>query len=310
LTQIRSAGASDATVHSSRDASQVRVPSVVAALEPVMQDILVHTDTFSRPWAAAVEYAARLAAALRASLTAAYVYPSPLYTAPRCSSPALIDAIWNNARTLEAEAKAACDPFIRWSNALGVARSTWHVAESHVPDALAEIGTWHDLLVLDLDDRQTWGSPTDVATLVLASQLPCIAVPRECRNPELDCVLLAWNGAPEAVRAVHSALPLLAMAKRVVLLRGRPRNSASSISWKPPFEIGEHLARHGIAFDERDFDVADDDAGAALLETAGKTKADLIVMGAYGHTRFHEWALGGATRHVLHHARVPVFMRH
>jgi nucleotide-binding universal stress UspA family protein len=275
-----------------------------------MQEILVYTDNFKRPWAPSVEYAGRLAATLRASLTAAYVYPSPLYTAPRYSSPALIEAIWNNARALEAEAEAARDPFVRWSSALGVARSAWHVAEGYLPDALSEIGTWHDLLVLDLDDRQTWGSPADVATLVLASQLPCIAVPKECRTPGLDCVLLAWNGAPEAVRALHSALPLLALAKRVVLLRGRPRNSASSISWKPPFEIDEHLARHGIAFDERDFDVADEEVGTALLETAGKTKADLIVMGAYGHTRFSEWALGGATRHVLHNTRVPVFMRH
>lgn len=275
-----------------------------------MRDILVYTDNFRRPWTAAVEYAVRLAALCRSTLTATYIYPSPLYTAPRYSAPALMEAIWSNARTLETEAAAAREPFSHWAMALGIARPTWHIAEGYVPDALAEISVWHDLLVLDRDDRQTWGSASDVATLVLASHLPCIAVPAGWNEPKLDCVLLAWNASPESVRAVHAALPLLTHAKRVVLLRGKPRNATPNIHWKPPFEIDEHLARHGIAFDARDFGPEDDQAGEAILAAAAKSSADLIVMGAYGHTRFSEWALGGATRHVLHHAKVPVFMRH
>ncbi len=237
-----------------------------------MRDILVYTDNSRRPWTTAVEYAARLAAALRASLTAAYVYPSPLYTAPRYSAPALIEAIWSNARALEVEAEAAREPFTNWARALGVAKPTWHIAEGYVPDALAEIGTWHDLLALDLDEKQTWGSATDVATLVLASQMPCIVVPNGWPEPKFDCVLLAWNGSPEAVRAVHASLPLLVNAKRVVLLRGKPRNTTPIITWKPPFEIDEHLARHGIAFEAREFDADDDQAGASLLAAARRAK--------------------------------------
>ena len=51
-------------------------------------------------------------------------------------------------------------------------------------------------------------------------------------------------------------------------------------------------------------------AGEALLEAARDVGADLLVMGAYGRSRFSEWALGGATRHVLTHAQMPVLMRH
>ena len=58
-----------------------------------MQDILVYTDDFRRPWKPAIEYAAHLAVTLGASLSGAYVYPSPLYTAPRFSAPDLIAAI-------------------------------------------------------------------------------------------------------------------------------------------------------------------------------------------------------------------------
>jgi nucleotide-binding universal stress UspA family protein len=275
-----------------------------------MQDILVYTDNFRRPWTPAIEYAGRLAAAHEATLTAAYVYPSPLYTAPRYSAPSLIEAIWRNARELEAEAAAARVPFAEWAARIGVRRATWHVAEGYLPEALAEIGAWHDVLVLDRDDDETWGSASDVATLVLASQLPRIAVPKAGRDAGFDRVVIGWNGAPEAVRAVHAALPLLVRAKEVVLLRGEPRNSSLDISWKPPFEIDEHLKRHGIAFAARDLGADDEHAGEALLAAAKTMGADLLVMGAYGRSRFSEWALGGATRQVLNHAHLPVFMRH
>jgi nucleotide-binding universal stress UspA family protein len=275
-----------------------------------MQDILVYTDHFRRPWKPAIEYAGRLAATLGASLTGAYVYPSPLYTAPRYSAPALIEAIFENARTLESEAAAAREPFVQWARALGVGRPSWHVAEGYLPDALAQVGTWHDLLVLDVNDDETWGSPADVATLVMASHLPTIVVPAGASGAKLDCIALAWNGAPEAVRAIHAALPLLQHARRVVPLRGEQRNGFLDITWKPPFEIDTHLGRHGIGFEQRDVGADDEHAGAALLEAADEVGADLLVMGAYGRTRFSEWALGGATRHVLNHAKRPVFMRH
>jgi len=275
-----------------------------------MQDILAYTDNFRSPWKPAVEYAGRLAVTLGASLTGAYVYPSPLYTAPRFSSPDLIAAIFQNARRLEAEAAAAREPFVQWAKVLGVVRPSWHVAEGDVPDAMAQIATWHDLLVLDVNKDETWGSPSDVAMIVLATHLPTIVVSSDVREPRLECIALAWNGAPEAVRAIHASMPLLQRAKRVVLLRGEQRNSFLDITWKPPFEVETHLARHGIKFDERNIDTDDEHAGAALLEAASDVDANLLVMGAYGRTRFSEWALGGATRHVLNHARLPVFMRH
>lgn len=275
-----------------------------------MQDILVYTDNFRPPWKPAVEYAGRLAAALGAALTGACVYPSPLYSAPRYGPSELFQAIIQNAAALEAEAIAAQAPFVDWAKSIGVARTAWHVAEGYVPDALAHIGTWHDLLVLDVNDDETWGSPTDVASLVLTSHLPAIVVPEHARKAKLDCIALAWNGAPEAVRAIHAALPLLERADRVVLLRGEQRNGFLDITWKPPFEIDALLARHGIAFEEHDGGPDDEHAGEVLLAACDKVGANLLVMGAYGRTRFSEWALGGATRHVLNHARLPVFMRH
>jgi hypothetical protein len=275
-----------------------------------MQDILVYTGSFKQPWSAAIEYGGSLAVALGASLNGAYVYPSPLYTAPRYSSPELISAIFENARAMEAAAQAAESPFIHWARALGIGHPSWHVAEGYLPDALAQIGTWHDLLVLDVSAEEPWGSPSDVASLVLAAHLPCIVVPAGVREARLDCVALAWNGAPESIRAIHAAIPLLQRAKRVVLLRGERRNTYLEITWKPPFDVGSHLARHGITFETHELGTDDEHAGEALLQACAKAHANLLVMGAYGRSRFSEWALGGATRHVLNHTRLPVFMRH
>lgn len=276
-----------------------------------MNDVLVYVPSLKQPWDPVTEYGGRTAALLGASVTGAYVYPWPQYSPPPFSSPDFVDLIFQNSRAQEAAAKAAEAPFKRWALSLGVRDAAWHVAEGYLPDALAQIGTWHDLLVLELNSDSPWGSPPDVASLVLASHLPTIVVPDAPKlNGAPRCVVLAWNGSPESVRAAHAALPLLQRAQRVVLLSGAARTTYREITWKPPFDMSAYLIRHGVRLESRNLDVDDDLAGAAILDAAENLKAELLVMGAYGRNRFSEWALGGVTRHVLHHAKLPVFMRH
>ena len=276
-----------------------------------MQDVLVYVPNLKQPWVPVVEYGGRMAALLGASVTGAYVYPWPQYSPPPFSSPDFVELIFQNSRAQEAAARAASEPFMLWTQSLGVRNATWHVAEGYLPDALAQIGTWHDLLVLELNSDSLWGSPPDVASLVLASHLPAIVVPDAPKlNGAPGCIVVAWNGAPEAVRAIHSALPLLQRAKRVVMLCGERRDSVVEITWKPPFDMSAYLTRHGVRLESRNLDADDEHAGASILEVASALNAELIVMGAYGRNRFSEWALGGVTRHVLHHTHVPVFMRH
>jgi len=275
-----------------------------------MQDILVHASRLD-PWTHGVEYAARMAGVLGTSITGAYIYSSPLYTAPPYCSAELLAAIFENLRAMQAAAQAAEKPFVAWARALGARDASWKVAEDYVPRALAHIGTWHDLMVLEANPDSAWGSPPDLASLILTAGLPCIVVPaKETRTVRLDCVALAWNGAPEAIRSIHAAMPLLQRARRVVLLVGERRNAHLDIAWKPPFDIGAYLERHGIKPEQHDLATDDENAGAALLAAASKHQADMLVMGAYGRSRLSEWVLGGATRHVLHHAELPVFMRH
>jgi nucleotide-binding universal stress UspA family protein len=146
---------------------------------------------------------------------------------------------------------------------------------------------------------------------VVLSGRPALVVPRDCSALlPLKHAVVAWNSSAQSAAAVRQALPLLAKASRVSVLNGRPRD-AHPVSWRlPPLDIAAYLGRHGVAAELVAFDAGDDEAGAAILTFAEGGKADLLVMGAFGRSRFKEWVLGGATRHVLERMTLPVFMAH
>lgn len=275
-----------------------------------MRDILVHINRYTT-WGGGVEYAARLAAALGSSLTGAYVYPSPLYMMPPYGSPELLSAMIEKANTMEDGALRVRESFATWAASCGVTRTYWQVAEGYLPETLGQICNWHDVLVIERDPDLPWGAPQTLASLMLQVAIPCVVVPGERRFEVAPRrIALAWNGAPEAARAIHAAIPLLRGAEEVFLLCGDRRDAYSGAGFKPPFSMTGHLLRHSVNVQRRELDTSDERAGAALLEAVADCAADFLVMGAYGRSRFSEWAFGGATRHVLEHAPVPVMMRH
>ncbi len=274
-----------------------------------MRDILSYADNF-KSWTAGMEYAARLAAQLDGRLTGVYVCPTAIGAVPAYDAPQLLSSVIEEIRELESLAHDAAPSFEQWARELGVRKAAWQVAEGDVPSVLAHLGNWHDLLVLGRDASLPWGTPPLLGSIVLGCHLPCIVVPPGCTQPKFETIVVAWNGSPEAIRAIHSAAPLLARAKRIVVLYGREREQFSEIGWNPEFNLARYFAREDIAFEHRGLEAGADDAGIAILAAAASQGADLLVMGAYGRTRFSEWALGGATRHVLAEATLPVLMRH
>lgn len=144
--------------------------------------------------------------------------------------------------------------------------------------------------------------------LLLAAGRPVLVVPETEPAPEAPGrrVAVAWNNTRESARALTDALPILAQAEAVqVIAVGEAPEGYDSLT-----EIGRHLARHRITARCRQVRAADHDVGAAILAGAAEFGADLVVMGGYGHSRMREVVLGGATRHVLRHALLPVLMSH
>ena len=120
-------------------------------------------------------------------------------------------------------------------------------------------------------------------------------------------VLVAWNQSVEALAATRRALPLLRAADAVEITVIDPRRASVERS-DPGGALAQMLIRHGVKAEIAVLARTAPTISEELNRRAMETGADLIVMGAYGHSRFREAILGGATRNMLEKARVPVLM--
>ena len=192
-----------------------------------MREILVYTGR-SAPTSGGVEYAARLCARLEAALSALYIHPSPIELMPPFGVPALLGEMIEAAQASEAAAIGAGGTFASAMRALGVAHASWQVAEGHPPSILANVRDWTDLLVLEGGAGTAWSAPHELGELVLHARMPVIVVPPRVTTPRLDRIAIGWNASPEAMRAIHAALPLLQRAEQVVLVAGASRTATNT----------------------------------------------------------------------------------
>ncbi|MDG4647124.1 universal stress protein [Roseibacterium sp. SDUM158017] len=137
--------------------------------------------------------------------------------------------------------------------------------------------------------------------IVLADGAPPVLTPEK--------VVIAWNDSPEAMEAVRRAMPLLVSAKLVSICTVAPERHASETS-DPGAELSQMLSRHGIHVEVNLQPQTLPRVSEVIARHVEDIDADLLVMGAYGHSRFREAILGGATRNMLEHAKIPVFMAH
>ena len=146
-------------------------------------------------------------------------------------------------------------------------------------------------------------------SVLLSTGRPVLAIPAQLSGAPIGKrVLIAWKASRGAARAVQESLPFLGKAEAVQVLElhrdsDRPLREYGA-------DIALHLSRHGVAVDVAHGPASESEIGAAILERARTFGADLIVAGAYGHTRMREYVLGGTTVHLLRNARVPVLMAH
>jgi nucleotide-binding universal stress UspA family protein len=274
-----------------------------------LRDLLVHVDD-DDAGTARIDVAAALAARHEAHLTGLHVtaWPDlPGYIETQLP-PSFHEA---QRRDLDERARRAATRFHERARAGGVA-AEWRTVEG---DLLAMVGLharYADLTVLGqaVDLPDTSGDLGRLPEeLVLGVGRPVLIVPRYGTFPTVgERVLVAWNGSREATRAVNDALPIMKLATVVTVLsidaEGQPSRRV------PGADIALHLARHGIQAEVASTRSVELPVGDVLLSFAADCGADLLVMGAYGHSRLREMLLGGATRHVLRHMTLPVLMSH
>ncbi len=174
-----------------------------------------------------------------------------------------------------------------------------------------EIARHFDMsIVMQPDPDSDTDSDLFVESALFGSGRPVVVVPYIQKDPvKLDHIICCWDGSKTAARAIGDATPLLARAKTVELLivtapgEGRREEIGA--------DMATHLARHKLNVTlKRITSGADLDVGDAILSYAADRTADFIVMGGYGHSRWREFLLGGATRQILSSMTVPTLMSH
>jgi nucleotide-binding universal stress UspA family protein len=234
-------------------------------------------------------------------------------------SAALVDEIMRSAETeTAARARAASASFEAARGQAGAAAcerppgpggltASWSEATGRGDDVVPLRARLADAVVfsraaLDLDPLLL---PT-FETALLGAGRPVLLAPQTPVARLGETVAVAWNGGLEATRAVVAAMSLLLRAREVHVLTAATATTPADAGDR----LAEYLAWQGVAAKvERVRHVAGP-VGAALADRAAEIGADLLVMGAYGHSRLREMILGGVTRHMLGHAALPVLMAH
>ena len=167
-----------------------------------------------------------------------------------------------------------------------------------------------DLVILGQPDPKDAWSLNDgmVDEIIMSAGRPCLLVPHHFSGDDFGkSPLIAWDRSREASRAVHDALPLLKQAGQATILLVEPEEVDGPFS---DFPIADHLARHDIKVEVEVVRGPLKNTGGTILTYAESCNHDLLVMGAYGHSRWREIVLGGVTRTILKEMKAPVLMSH
>lgn len=280
-----------------------------------LDDILLHIDSYPDPTPdTAVEEAVALAAKLGGRISAqAYAVQIPLH------SNAIADRLVGlsglareeEGRSLAA-AQASLAHFATVAGQAGIYKDS-HLLRSDLYDldsAAARQGRTRDLIIVPIGPALD-GSRGVAEAAIFHSGRPVIVFQAGKAGSPGEVpgiVTVAWDGSRAAARALADALPILARAEDVRIL--------TVLGDKPTTGVGEgaeaarHLAAHGIAATVEEIEAGGRGVGAVLEDYAQRHRPDLLVMGAFGHSRLREFILGGATQHLLHAPPVPILLSH
>lgn len=175
------------------------------------------------------------------------------------------------------------------------------------PAEPARLARTHDLTVVPIETNVEFQVAAE--ELIFNSGRPVFLLVRPSSDScRFDDIVIGWDGSRSAARGLAASLPFCQRARsvRLVAVSGdKPFDSSDALA-----EARRHLACHGIPSLVEVVDAAGRDAGSTLMDHAIGTGADLLVMGAYGHSKTREFVLGGATRSVLGDPRLPVLVSH
>lgn len=272
------------------------------------QTIAVHVDS-SKHAPARMRLAAQVAWRAGAHLIGVAMTGVSRFAYPPGAHALARSALEPYAKVLFEQADSALAQFDSTARAHGLVQVERRLLDDDPAGGLLQLAPYCDLIITGqtVPDEPV-SSATAVPELVLLNcARPVLVVPFAGPADRIDGrALVAWDASIEATRALTGALPLLRRSEDVAIAVFR------SAATEAPAHAGElvaWLARHRVSARVLAIDL-DIHAGDALLKLAKDEQSDLLVLGAYGHTRFRERLLGGVTAAVLGAMTVPVLMAH
>jgi nucleotide-binding universal stress UspA family protein len=257
---------------------------------------------------AANRYALALARICGATLTATSFEGVPSLPAfIRSEMPS--DILDHMREDAENAARTALDAFSDTAKQLQVPAETLvlDLTTGDITSEISRLARYFDATVLQQRDPKGTDRFDVIEAVLFGSGRPVLIVPVIQVPAQLRTILIAWDEGRPAARAAADALPLLVMAERVEVVT---IDTVRGDQTRPSNQLVRHLAQHGIEAHMTSLVSDRGSVASTLLAHAADVKADLIVMGGYGHSRLREMVLGGTTRTMLQTMTVPVLMAH
>jgi nucleotide-binding universal stress UspA family protein len=290
-------------------ASNLAEPIPRTASKPELGEILVFTDNRSEA-ANILEFASLLAEENGARLISVFMQPEPAITPAETFARgkgmlSVIEVHRAELEGIETHHRALFEDVVRRH---GIPRSEWR-SLSHWRTEVAVPAYYADLVVIARPERGQMSDPPGLAeSLVLSSGRPIILFPPGGMASRVRRILVGWNATREAIRAVADAVPLFARAGAVEVLIVDYQRQRERHGQEPGADIARRLAALGAQVEVQRLSSDGQGVGHLLLSQAVAFRADLLVMGAYGHSTLREWLFGGVTRTALYQAGLPVLM--
>jgi nucleotide-binding universal stress UspA family protein len=274
----------------------------------MFRDLLVHVDG-GEAGRRRLQFAIDLALRTGARLSGLHVMPPP--DVPPLYKPSQMDeATANMSLKLASNARAAKEAFSE-GVAQRLADTRWFESHGDVVPAISDSARYADLVILGQYERQgpQVAHPLPIAhSVVLRCGRPVLVVPAAVGSISFDRAAIAWDGSREAVRAVHDALPLLALSQSVEIVTIIPPSAAQSDD--DAKRLSSHLANHEIKIEANVVRIRAEKEPIAVRQHIEKARYDLLVMGGYSHPMWLEFIFGGATQSMLRSSKIPILVSH
>lgn len=186
-------------------------------------------------------------------------------------------------------------------------RASWRTRRDFPNNAVIYEAAGADLILCGIEPGMP-AHAVNIGGLVIEAGLPVLTLPANGAEVSARTILVCWRNTREARRALSSALPFLKAADAVRLVQIASDDDAPE-AWDGLHAAVARLAEHGVTAEAAVRKPAKD-AASLLLDEAGALGADMIVLGAYGHSRAREWILGGVTRDLLEWSNLPLLLAH